>query len=100
MTGFDGDRVRIELCDVMTFTADARLEHRQGADIWLGDGEGKIRRSRKPHVTLVDDTRAGVLRQIADWVETRDDPGLTVMAAEIAAAKAGRRAGRTAGEET
>ncbi len=90
MTGFDGNRVRIELCDVMSFTGDGGLQARQGADIWLGDGEGGIRRPRKPHISLVDDSRAAVLRQIAGWIEERADPGLTVMAAEIAEAKARR----------
>jgi hypothetical protein len=83
MSGFDVDRVRVELCDVMSLTTDMGLKRRQGANIWLGDGEGGIRRSRKPHIALIDDTRAGVLRQIADWIEQRDDPGLTAMAAEI-----------------
>jgi hypothetical protein len=83
VTGFDADRVRVELCDVMSLTADTGLKRQQGADIWLGDGDGGIRRSRKPHLTLVDDTRAGILRQIADWIEQQDDPGLTAMAAEI-----------------
>jgi hypothetical protein len=76
----------------MSITADMSLKQRQGADIWLGDGEGGIRRSRKPHLTLVDDTRAGVLRQIADWIEQQDDPDLTAMAAEIEQKKADRNA--------
>jgi hypothetical protein len=93
MAGFDASRVRIELCDVMSLASDMQLHARQGADIWLGDGDGKIQRSRKPHISLVDDTRSGVLRQIADWIESREDPGLISMAAEIAEAKAGRARG-------
>jgi hypothetical protein len=89
---FDSDRVRIELCDVMTIGREdgsAVLTPCQGADIWLGDGEGKIRRSRKPTISLVDETRPALLRQIADWIENRGDPSLSLLASETAAAKAG-----------
>ena len=83
-------RVRIELCDVMTLSTDdgdVNMTVRQGADIWLSDGNGKIQRARKPAITLVDETRAGVLRQIADWIESKEDPGLNVMAKELAHAR-------------
>lgn len=87
---WDSDRVRIELCDVMSIDPDMlEMAARQAAEIWLSDDEGKIRRTRKPAVMLVDETRAGLLRQLANWIETRDDASLSAMALETAAAKRG-----------
>jgi hypothetical protein len=89
---FDANRVRIELCNVMSLVIEdgaPTMRARQGAEIWLGDGEGKISRSRKPHVTLVDDSRSGLLVQIADWMGQEDDPGLSKLAADFRAASKG-----------
>ena len=82
---WDSDRVRIELCDVMSIDPDMlEMAARQAAEIWLSDDQGKIRRTRKPVVTLVDETRPALLRQIADWMENKDDPSLAGLAAEYA----------------
>jgi len=84
---FDADRVRIELCDGMGFSpGGSSMSRHQVAEVWLGDGQGAIRRTRKPAARLTADTRAGVLRQLADWIEANSDPGLTVLAGAIKAA--------------
>jgi hypothetical protein len=91
---FDEHCVRIDLHDVMSVSFEngsAAMKPHQGADIWLAAEPGKISRARKPHISLVDDTRAGVLRQIADWLEHNDDPGLARMAVEITGTKAAAR---------
>jgi hypothetical protein len=80
---FDASRVRIELCDVMTFSGGGELTCKQGADIWLSDGSGKILRTRKPAAQMVADSRPELLRQIAGWIEQEGDEGLTKLAAGI-----------------
>jgi hypothetical protein len=80
---FDSDRVRIELCRVATVNLEtAQLDTRHGAEVWLSGDDGKILRIRKPAVTLVDETRPALLRQIADWMEDRDDPSLSLLVSE------------------
>ena len=87
MSGWDSDRVRIELCAVMTFGTEGdergSMRSRHGADIWLSDDEGKIRKTRKPAVTLVDESRPALLRQLAAWIESRGDDSLSLMALEV-----------------
>lgn len=85
---WDSDRVRVELCAVMTFSlADGAMTSRHGAEIWLSDDEGKIQRTRKPAATLVAETRPHLLRMLADWMENRDDPSLSALVLETAAAE-------------
>jgi hypothetical protein len=84
MATFDSDRVRIELCQVATVNLEtAHLDTRHGAEVWLSGDDGKILRIRKPAVTLVDETRPALLRQIADWMEDRDDPSLSLLVSEL-----------------
>jgi hypothetical protein len=80
---WDGDRVRIELCDVMSvsFGSDPQMAGRQAAEIRLSDDAGNILRARKPAVRLVGGSRPELLRQLADWIEANDDPALSKMAA-------------------
>jgi hypothetical protein len=78
---FDANRVRIELCDGMGFNpTEGSMSHPQVAEVWLGDGQGGIRRTRKPAARLVADSRAGVLRQLADWIVANEDPSLAILA--------------------
>jgi hypothetical protein len=87
---WDSDRVRIELGDAMSIDPETlEMTPLHAAEIWLSDGEGKILRTRKPSVRLVDQSRPGVLRQLADWIEARDDPSLLTLARENALAKLG-----------
>jgi hypothetical protein len=81
---FDGNRVRIELADVMSYHAgDNAMIRKQCAEIWLSTDEGKIIRTRTPSAVIVDDTRAGVLRQLANWVESREDESLAGLVREV-----------------
>ena len=83
---WDADRVRIELCRVMTLDRETcQITAKHGAHIWLSDDEGKIR-ARKPAVSLVDESRPALLRQIAGWIESRGDDSLAGMVAERQAA--------------
>ena len=86
---WDGDRVRIELCSVMSVSlgADPKMAAKQAAEIRLSDDAGNILRARKPAVTLTGESRADLLRSLADWIEANDDPGLSKMAAAYAAMK-------------
>jgi hypothetical protein len=89
---WDADRVRIELCQVMSFTAgpDAQMKPQSGAEIWLSDGDGKIVRTRKPTVTITADTRPEVLRVLAAWIEQNGDGDLSQLAGQITGAKQAR----------
>ena len=85
---FDGNRVRIELCDVMSLTvgADPSLKTVQAAEIWIS-GPYKLQAGGKPAVRLVGESRPDLLRQIAAWIEQHDDTGLSEMAAEFTGTK-------------
>jgi hypothetical protein len=85
---FDGNRVRIELCDVMSLTtgADPAIKTKQAAEVWIS-GEYKLRATGKPAVRLVGDSRPELLRQLAAWIEQHDDTGLARMAGEFAGIK-------------
>jgi hypothetical protein len=84
LVSFDGSRVRIELCDVMSYhPGDNAMIRKQSAEIWLSTDEGRIIRTRTPSAVIVDDTRAGVLRQLADWVESRQDESLAGLVREV-----------------
>jgi hypothetical protein len=98
---WDGDRVRIELCDVMSVQQGAggpEMAARSAAEIWLSDQEGRFTRRRKPDFRLVGGDRLEVLSQIAGWFEAHpDDQGLVELAAEIASQKQAARAVEQAG---
>lgn len=80
---WDQDRARIELCAVMSIDRDTlEMTSRQAAEVWLSGDDGKIRRTRKPAAIVVGETRADVLRQLANWIESRDDPSLALLASE------------------
>lgn len=87
---WDSDRVRIELCDVMSIDPETlAMTSRHAAEIWLSDDDGKIRRTRKPAALLIGDTRPDVLRQLAHWIESRDDPSLSALVLGTAEARRG-----------
>lgn len=77
MPPFEDDRVRIELCEVVTVKfggPGADMVVRHAAEVWPFD-DGKAKRG-KPHVRLIAETRPALLRMLADWIETNNDPSL------------------------
>jgi hypothetical protein len=78
------DIVRIELVSGMRWDQqDNALVPCETAEIRLADlMTRKISRAHKPSARVVGTTRAGVLRQLADWIETHDDPTLSQLWAE------------------
>jgi hypothetical protein len=90
----DAGRVRIELCDVRSFTiapgaGGAAMVAAPGAEIFLAGDDGRIRRG-KPAAVITGESRADVLRRLADWIDGHDDGALEDLAAEYYAASAGR----------
>ena len=85
---WDGDRVRIELCEVMSVSLGEQpsMAGKHAAEIRLSDAAGNILRNRKPAARLVGDSRPELLRALATWMEQHDDPGLSGFAAEYQAA--------------
>ena len=77
--------VRIELISTCGWNPDTNeMTAYEAAEIWLADPlTGKLKRTRKPAATLVDDSRPGVLRQLAEWIEAKDDPELKDLAAAV-----------------
>lgn len=91
---WDDDAVRIELHKVMqvgrtTAKDDNDVEQttigmvaRDAAFIFPLEG-GKAK-GRKPAARLIGDSPAGVLRDLADWMEAHDDPSLAKLVDEMA----------------
>lgn len=90
---FDDNAVRIELHKVMQMGRTTSSEGgeaktsvgmvaRDAAFIFpMKDGKST---GRKPAGKLIGDSPAGVLRDIADWIEANNDPSLTKLLEEMA----------------
>ena len=86
---WDGSRVRIDLCQAMSFDPETSdMAAKQAAEIYLSDDEGKVR-VRKPSALLIGENRPDLLRQLANWIERRDDPSLRALVLDVDAAKHG-----------
>ena len=83
------DIVRIELVSTAGWTPEKGMHSYEAAEIWLADTAdvGRVQRTRKPAARLVDESRPGVLRQLADWIEAKQDPALTGLADAIGQAR-------------
>lgn len=89
---FDDKAVRIELHAAMRFghrdTGDGKtaldLVPGEVAHVWLLDENGRAT-TRKPAMKFggADQSRADILRDLAAWMDARDDPGLVAMVEEM-----------------
>jgi hypothetical protein len=84
---WDENRVRIELGQVMTvaFGAQPDLAITYAAEIWpFVDGKAK---GRKPAARILEDSVPALLRNLADWIDEHDDPGLRFLIRRFEQAK-------------
>ena len=81
-------QVRIDLHSGarVSFGAEPQMTSTHVAEIRIADEGGKVSGSRKPDVRFFGDSRSEVLRQLAVWIENRDDPDFLTMADEYAKA--------------
>lgn len=93
--------VRIELSGGVGWDqAGNSLRALETAEIWLAADDGiRINRARKPAAVMVDSDRPALLRKLADWIESQQDPALGGLAEAYAAARAAGLPGHVVARE-